>query len=70
MTAVELMPTIESMPLAERRQLLDLIVAGITRADADLLQSMPGECAIWTPFDATEGAAVLQKLLHEPNVED
>jgi hypothetical protein len=66
MSLAELLPKVEALPRGEKFRLVRLLVEELEKEEADDVtkiippnQSYP----VWSPFDAHEAAAAMQKML-------
>lgn len=68
MSFTELVPTVQSLSRTDRIRLLHYLVDELAREEGapplDPKQVYP----VWTPYNATEAAAALQKFLDEEGV--
>jgi hypothetical protein len=65
MSLSEILPTIQALPRADKLRLIQLLAADVAREDGISLDAGERTVAIWSPYDAFEGAATLLDLLDE-----
>jgi len=65
MTLSEVLPTIQSLPRADKLRLIQLLAADVARADGVALDVADKTIAIWSPHDSLQGAATLLRVLDE-----
>ncbi len=65
MTLSELLPTIQSLPRADKLQPIQLLAADLALDDNIALNVANKTAPIWSPHDSFQGAATLLKLLNE-----
>jgi hypothetical protein len=58
-----MLPTIETLPLADKLRLIQLLAADVARDEGVLRDLADKTIPIWSPYDAIEGAATLQRFL-------
>lgn len=63
MTLTELLPTIHSLPRAEKLRLIQLLAADLAREDGIALDLADTTVPIWSPHGAFDGAATLLRVL-------
>lgn len=63
MSLAELLPAVQALPRAEKFHLLQVLAADLARAEGLSSLQAGGAYPIWSPFDATEAAAVLTEML-------
>ncbi len=68
MTLYELLPTIQSLPRADKLQLIQLLAADLALDDNIALNVANKTAPIWSPHDSFQGAATLLKLLNEDEI--
>ena len=68
MTLSELLPTIQSLPCADKRRLIQLLAADLARDNNIALDVADKTVPIWSPHDSFQGAATLLHLLDEDKV--
>ena len=68
MTLSEMLPTIHSLPRADKLRLIQLLAADVARDDAIVLDVAQKTVPIWSPHDSFQGAAALLRLLDEDKV--
>jgi len=68
MTLSEMLPTIHSLPRADKLRLIQLLAADVARDDAIVLDVAHKTVPIWSPHDSFQGAAALLRLLDEDKV--
>lgn len=65
MSLSELLPSVQSLPRAEKFQLLQLLAADLAHAE-EVFHLQPGAAyPVWSPFEASEAAAVLLEMLQQ-----
>ena len=65
MTLNELLPTIQSLPRADKLRLIQLVAAEVAREEG-MAQDMAGMTfPFWSPYDSFRGAAALLEVLGE-----
>lgn len=63
MSLSELLPSVQSLPRAEKYQLLQLLAADLAHAEG-LPHFQPGASyPVWSPYDANEAAFILVRML-------
>lgn len=62
MSIAELMPVLQTLPRADKLQVIQLLVTDLTRQEGIELQA-GAAYPIWTPFEAHDAAQVLLQLL-------
>ncbi len=68
MTLSELLPTIQSLPRADKLRLIQLLAADVAR-DEGLAFDVAGKTIpIWSPHDSFRGAATLLQILNDDKV--
>jgi hypothetical protein len=65
MTLSEILPTIQSLPRADKLRLLQLLVADVARDEGIALDMAEKTISIWSPHDSIQGAATLLRVLDE-----
>ncbi len=63
MTLAEIWPTLQTLSQTDKRLLVQALAAELAREEEASLVDVGGSYAIWSPFDAHEAAATLQRLL-------
>jgi hypothetical protein len=65
MSLSELLPSVQSLPRAEKYQLLQLLAADLAHSEG-LPHLQPGASyPVWSPYDANEAAATLLLMLEQ-----
>ena len=63
MKLIELLPTLHSLPKAEKLQVIQILTAEVAKEESSAID-LPGEpAAVWSPYDSTQGAADLLAFL-------
>jgi len=65
MPLTDLLPTIHSLPRADKLRLLQLLTADLAREEGIALDLADRAVPIWSPHDAFDGAATLLRVLDE-----
>lgn len=65
MTLSEILPTIQSLPRADKLRLIQLLAADVARDDEIALEVADKTVPIWSPYDSFQGAAAVLRLLDE-----
>lgn len=65
MTMAEIRPTLKSLSREEKRSLLEALSEEMAREEATALIDPNLTYEVWSPFDAHEAAAALQRFLDE-----
>jgi len=68
MTLSELLPTIQSLPRADKLRLIQLLAADIAREEGFAREVADKTVPIWSPHDSLAGAATLLRVLDEDKV--
>ena len=68
MTLSKVLPTIQSLPRADKLQLIQLLAADVARDDGIVLGVADKTVPIWSPHDSFHGAATLLRVLDEDKV--
>ena len=68
MTLSELLPTVRSLPRADKLRLIQLLAADVARVDGIALDVADRTIPIWSPHDSLQGAATLLRVLEEDEV--
>ena len=68
MTLSEMLPTIQSLPRADKLRLIQLLAADVARDDGIALDLADKTFPIWSPHDSVQGAATLLRVLDEEKV--
>ncbi len=63
MSLVELLPTVQALPHADKLRLVQLLIADIAREDGVPHVEAGNRLPIWSPYSAFDAAATLQKAL-------
>jgi hypothetical protein len=70
MSLVDLMPSIQSLSPSEKLHLIQFLAADVAgRMEPSGAEQIPS-VAIWSPFDAHEGAATLLQVLNDAKEAD
>lgn len=65
MTLSEILPTVQSLPRADKLRLIQLLAADVARGDGITLDVAEKTVPIWSPHDSFQGAATLLGVLEE-----
>ena len=68
MTLSELLPSIESLPRADKLRLIQLLAADVARDEGLALDVAGKTIPIWSPHDSFRGAATLLQILNDDQV--
>jgi hypothetical protein len=68
MTLYEMLPTIQSLPRADKLRLIQLLAADVARDEGIALDVTDKTVPIWSPHDSFQGAATLLRVLDEDKV--
>ena len=68
MTLSEVLPTVQSLPRADKLRLIQLLAADVARVDGIALDVADKTVPIWSPHDSYQGAATLLRVLDEDKV--
>jgi hypothetical protein len=68
MTLSEIMPSIQSLPRADKLRLIQLLATDIARDEGIVLDLADKTVPIWSPHDSFQGAATLLTVLNEDKV--
>jgi len=68
MTLTELLPTIQSLPRADKFRLIQLLAADVAREEGITLALADKAVPLWSAYDAFDGAATLLNLLDQDEV--
>ena len=68
MTLSELLPTIESLPRADKLRLIQLLAADVARDEGITADVADKTVPIWSPHDSFQGAATLLSVLGQDEV--
>jgi len=68
MSLSEMLPTIQSLPRADKLRLIQLLAADVARDDGIALDVADNPIPIWSPHDSFQGAATLLRVLDEDRV--
>lgn len=68
MTLSEILPTIQSLPRAEKLRLIQLLAADVARDDVIVLDVASKTVPIRSPHNSFEGAATLLRVLDDDKV--
>jgi hypothetical protein len=65
MTLSEILPTIQSLPRADKLRLIQVLAADVARDEGVALDVADKTVPIWSPHDSFEGAATLLRVLDD-----
>jgi hypothetical protein len=65
MTLSEILPTIQSLPRADKLRLIQVLAADVARDEEVALDVSDKTVPIWSPHDSFEGAATLLRVLDD-----
>ena len=65
MTLTEVLPTIQTLPRADKLRLIQLLAADVAQEEGIALELENKTIPIWSPYDAFQGAAALMRALDE-----
>ena len=65
MSLTELLPTLHSLPRADKLRLMQFLVADLAQEEGIGWVETEGSYPIWTPYDAFDAAATLLNALEE-----
>jgi hypothetical protein len=68
MTLSEMLPTIQSLPRADKLRLIQLLAADVARDEGIAFDVADKTIPIWSPHDSFQGAATLLSALDEDKV--
>ena len=68
MTLSEILPTIQSLPRADKLRLIQILAADVARDEGVALDMADQTVPIWSPHDSFEGAATLLRVLDDDKV--
>ncbi len=68
MTLSEMLPTIQSLPRADKLRLIQMLAADVARDEGIALDVADRTVPIWSPHDSFQGAATLLRVLDEDRV--
>jgi len=68
MTLSEMLPTIQSLPRADKLRLIQLLAADVARNDGIACDLADKTFLNWSPHDSVQGAATLLRMLDEDKV--
>ena len=63
MTLTDLMPTIQSLNVADKLRLIQLLAADVAREEGIMLEFSNRDVPLWSQYDAFEGAATLLRFI-------
>jgi hypothetical protein len=66
----ELLPTIQSLPRADKLRLIQILAEDVARDEGVVLDWAGKSVPIWSPHDAFEGAATLLNILSRDTVRE
>ncbi len=69
MTLSEMLPTIQSLPRADKLLLIQVLAADVARDEGVALDVADKTVPIWSPHDSFEGAATLIRVLDDTKTE-
>jgi hypothetical protein len=61
----EILPTIQSLPRADKLRLIQLLAADVAREEGIPIDVVEQTVPIWSPHDSFAGAATLLRLLED-----
>lgn len=66
MTLSQILPSIQSLPRADKLRLAELLAKDLAGEDDRAARQLPDQAvSIWSPYESFEGAAALLRALHE-----
>jgi hypothetical protein len=68
MTLTELLPTIQSLPRADKLRLIQVLAADVACEEQVAANLADKTIPIWSPYEAFDGAATLLRLLNDERV--
>lgn len=68
MTLVEMLPTIQSLPRADKLRLIQMLALDVAREEDIAADVAEKTVPIWSPHDSTQGAATLLNVLDQDKV--
>jgi len=68
MTLSEILPSIRSLPRADKLRLIQLLATDVARDEGVALDLADKTVPIWSPHDSVEGAATLLRVLDDDKV--
>ena len=68
MTLSEILPTIQSLPRADKLRLIQVLAADVARDEGVALDVADKTVPIWSPHHSFEGAATLLRVLEDDKV--
>ena len=68
MTLSEILPTIQSLPRADKLRLIQILATDVARDEGVALDMADQTVPIWSPHDSFEGAATLLRVLDDDKV--
>ena len=68
MTLSEVLPTVQSLPRADKLRLIQLLAADVAHDDGIVLDVADKTVPIWSPHDSLQGAATLLRVLDEDKI--
>ena len=68
MTLMELLPTIHSLPRADKHRLIQLLAGEVAQEEGVALDLASKAIPVWSQYEAFEGAATLLRILDEEKV--
>ena len=63
MKLIELLPTLHSLPTAEKIQVIQILTAEVAKEERSDIELPAEPAAVWSPYDSTQGAAELLTFL-------
>ncbi len=67
MSVTELLPTLKQLDRADKVMVMDFLANELTQKANDFPFKLNSEYEIWSPYDASEAATTLEKMLKQPN---
>lgn len=68
MPLTDLLPTIQSLPRADKLRLIQLLAADVADEEGVTLEVADKTIPIWSPYEAFHGAATLLRVLEKDKV--
>ena len=65
MTLIDLIPELQALPRTDKLWVIQMMAAEVAREEDAGPPKAGHEYAIWSPFDAFEGAATLMRVLEQ-----
>ena len=63
MTLTDLIPELQALPRNDKLRVIQMMAAEVAREGDAAISVATGECAVWSPYDAYDGAAALMRAL-------